>query len=143
MSIIKKDDLIDSVADALQYISYYHPLDFIQAVHEAYKKEESPSAKDALAQILVNSRMCAEGQRPICQDTGIVTVFMQIGMDVQWDTDMDIKDMINVGVRRAYTNPDNVLRASIMSDPAGKRKNTGDNTPAVIHFDMVAEIPLL
>ncbi|MGY8815455.1 MAG: fumarate hydratase [Gammaproteobacteria bacterium] len=138
MSIIKKDDLIDSIADALQYISYYHPLDFIQAVHEAYKKEESPSAKDALAQILVNSRMCAEGKRPICQDTGIVTVFIQIGMDVQWDTDMDIKDMINEGVRRAYTNPDNVLRASIMSDPAGKRKNTGDNTPAVIHFDMVA-----
>ena len=138
MSIINKHDLIDSIADALQYISYYHPLDFIQAIHQAYKKEESPSAKDALAQILVNSRMCAEGQRPVCQDTGIVTVFMQIGMDAKWDTDMDIKDMVNEGVRLAYTNTDNVLRASIMSDPAGIRNNTGDNTPAVIHLDMVA-----
>ena len=138
MSVINKHDLIDSIADALQYISYYHPLDFIQAIHQAYNKEESPSAKDALAQILVNSRMCAEGQRPICQDTGIVTVFIQIGMDIKWDTDMDIKDMVNEGVRRAYTNVDNVLRPSIMSDPAGVRKNTGDNTPAVIHFDMVA-----
>jgi fumarate hydratase class I len=138
MTIIKKCDLIDSIADALQYISYYHPLDFIQAVHRAYLKEESPSARDALAQILVNSRMCAQGHRPICQDTGIVTVFIEIGMDVQWDTDMDIKDMVNEGVRRAYTNPDNMLRASIVSDPAGKRKNTGDNTPAVIHINVVA-----
>jgi fumarate hydratase class I len=137
MSIIKKNDLIDSVADALQFISYYHPLDFIQAVHQAYEKEESPPARDALAQILVNSRMCAQGHRPICQDTGIVTVFIEIGMDVQWDTDMNIKDMINEGVRRAYTHPDNVLRASIVSDPAGPRKNTRDNTPAVIHIDMV------
>lgn len=138
MSIIKKNDLIDSVADALQFISYYHPLDFIQAVHQAYEKEESPPARDALAQILVNSRMCAQGHRPICQDTGIVTVFIQIGMDVQWDTDMDIKDMINEGVRRAYTHPDNVLRASIVAEPAGPRKNTRDNTPAVIHIDLVA-----
>lgn len=138
MSIIKKQDFIDSIADALQYISYYHPLDFIQAVHQAYLKEESIPAKDALAQILVNSRMCAQGHRPICQDTGIVTVFIEVGMNVQWDSDMDIKAMINEGVRRAYMNPDNLLRASIVADPAGRRKNTGDNTPAVIHFDMVA-----
>ena len=138
MSIIKKEDFISSIADALQYISYYHPLDFIQAVHQAYLREESPPAKDALAQILINSRMCAQGHRPICQDTGIVTVFLEIGMDVKWDTDIDIKAMVNEGVRRAYTHPDNVLRASIVSDPAGRRKNTGDNTPAVIHFDMVA-----
>ncbi len=138
MSIIKKEDFIASIADALQYISYYHPLDFIQAVHQAWQKEESPPAKDALAQILINSRMCAQGHRPICQDTGIVTVFLEIGMDVKWDTDIDIKAMVNEGVRRAYTHPDNVLRASIVSDPAGRRKNTGDNTPAVIHFDMVA-----
>ena len=138
MSIIKKQDFIDSIADALQYISYYHPLDFIQAVHQAYLKEESIPAKDALAQILVNSRMCAQGHRPICQDTGIVTVFIGVGMNVQWDSDMDIKAMINEGVRRAYMNPDNLLRASIVADPAGRRKNTGDNTPAVIHFDMVA-----
>jgi len=138
MSIIEKNDFIDSIADALQYISYYHPLDFIKAVHQAWIKEESPPARDALAQILVNSRMCAQGHRPICQDTGIVTVFLEIGMDVQWDTDIDIKAMVNEGVRRAYTNPDNTLRASIVADPAGRRKNTGDNTPAVIHFDMVA-----
>ena len=137
MTTIRQDDVIQSVADALQYISYYHPLDFIQAVHEAYKKEESVPARDALAQILVNSRMCAEGHRPICQDTGIVTVFVEVGMDVRWDTDMDLKAMINEGVRRAYTDPDNVLRASIVSEPAGRRKNTGDNTPAVIHFDIV------
>jgi len=138
MSTIKKQDFIDSIADSLQYISYYHPLDFIQAVHQAYLKEESIPAKDALAQILVNSRMCAQGHRPICQDTGIVTVFVEVGMDVRWDSDMDIKSMINEGVRRAYMNPDNLLRASIVADPAGRRKNTGDNTPAVIHFDMVA-----
>lgn len=138
MSIIKKQDFIDSIADALQYISYYHPLDFIQAAHQAYLKEESIPAKDALAQILVNSRMCAQGHRPICQDTGIVTVFVEVGMDVQWESDIDIKSMINEGVRRAYMNPDNLLRASIVADPAGRRKNTGDNTPAVIHFDMVA-----
>jgi fumarate hydratase class I len=138
MSIIKKQDLIDSIADALQYISYYHPVDFIQAVHKAYQKEESKPARDALAQILVNSRMCAQGQRPICQDTGIVTIFMDIGMDVNWDSDMGLYDMVNEGVRRAYTNPDNVLRASIVADPAGARKNTRDNTPAVIHINMVA-----
>jgi fumarate hydratase class I len=137
MTIIKQQDLIDSVADALQFISYYHPVDFIQAVHEAYEREESKAAKDAMAQILINSRMCAEGHRPICQDTGIVNVFIKVGMDVQWDAEMSLADMINEGVRRAYSHPDNVLRASIMSDPAGARKNTGDNTPAVIHTEIV------
>jgi fumarate hydratase class I len=137
MTTIKQQDLIDSVADALQFISYYHPVDFIQAVHEAYEREESKAAKDAMAQILINSRMCAEGHRPICQDTGIVNVFIKVGMDVQWDAEMSLADMINEGVRRAYNHPDNVLRASIMSDPAGARKNTGDNTPAVIHMEIV------
>jgi len=138
MATIREDDLIDSVADALQYMSYYHPLDFIQAVHEAWMKEEGPAAKAAMAQILANSRMCAEGRRPICQDTGIVTVFVDVGMDVNWDANQSLDDMINEGVRRAYTHPDNTLRASILSDPAGTRKNTGDNTPAVIHAHVVA-----
>ena len=137
MTTIRQDDLIDSVADALQFISYYHPKDFIDAVHEAYLKEESQAAKDAMAQILINSRMCAEGKRPICQDTGIVTVFVKVGMDVQWDANLSVTDMINEGVRRAYTHPDNVLRASILDDPAGARKNTKDNTPAVIHYEVV------
>ncbi len=138
MAVIKQDDLIQSVADALQYISYYHPVDFIQAVHEAYQREESPAARDAMAQILINSRMCATGHRPICQDTGIVTVFAKIGMDVRWDgATMSLDDMINEGVRRAYNLPENVLRASILADPAGKRTNTKDNTPAVIHYQIV------
>jgi len=137
MTVIRQDDLVQSVADALQYISYYHPLDFIQAVHEAYENEESQSAKDAMAQILINSRMCAEGHRPICQDTGIVTVFLEVGMDVRWDAELSFEDMINEGVRRAYTHPDNILRASILADPAGKRANTKDNTPAVIHTRLV------
>ena len=137
MTTIKADDLIDSVADALQFISCYHPQDFIAAMHTAWQQEESPAAKDALAQILVNSRMCAQGHRPICQDTGIVTVFISIGMEVRWDANgMSVADMINEGVRRAYTHPDNVLRPSIMADPAGARKNTGDNTPAVIHTEV-------
>ncbi len=135
--MIKKDDLIKSIQDALQYISYYHPLDFIKATHEAYLREESQPAKDALAQILINSRMCAEGKRPICQDTGIVTIFLEVGMQVQWDTDTSLEDMVNEGVRRAYLLPDNILRASILADPAGTRKNTGDNTPAVIHTSIV------
>ena len=138
MTTIKQEDLIESVADALQFISSYHPIDFIEAVHAAYEREESQAAKDAMAQILINSRMCAEGRRPICQDTGIVTVFMKIGMDIQWEGDMSVADMVNEGVRRAYNNPDNILRASIMSDPAGARKNTGDNTPAVINMEVVA-----
>ncbi|NRP28424.1 Fumarate hydratase class I, anaerobic [Marinobacterium sp. xm-d-420] len=137
MSVIRQDDLIDSVADALQFISYYHPIDFIEGVHEAYLKEENPAAKDAMAQILINSRMCAEGKRPICQDTGIVTVFLKVGMNVQWDASMSVTDMVNEGVRRAYMHPDNVLRASILADPAGKRQNTKDNTPAVIHYEIV------
>ena len=138
MTAIRQDDLIDSVADALQFISYYHPVDFIQAVNEAYEREESPAAKDALAQILINSRMSAMGHRPLCQDTGIVTVFIKVGMHVTWDgVTMSVTDMINEGVRRAYTHPDNVLRASILEDPDGARKNTKDNTPAVIHYEIV------
>jgi len=138
MTVIKKDDLIQSVADALQYISYYHPVDFIQAIHAAYEREENQAAKDAMAQILINSRMCAEGHRPICQDTGIVTIFVKVGMNVRWDLgDLSLDDAINEGVRRAYLLPDNVLRASILRDPAGKRQNTKDNTPAVIHYSIV------
>jgi fumarate hydratase class I len=137
MPIIKQDDVIESVADALQYISYYHSPDFIQAMAAAYEREESPAAKDAIKQILVNSRMCAEGHRPICQDTGIVTVFVKVGMQVQWDATMSLSDMINEGVRRAYNHPDNKLRASIVNDPAFERKNTRDNTPAVIHTELV------
>lgn len=136
-TIIRQQDLIDSVADALQFISYYHPVDFIQAIHKAYLREQNKAAKDAMAQILINSRMCAIGHRPICQDTGIVTVFVTVGMDVQWDAQMSLTDMINEGVRRAYMQPDNVLRASILSDPDGARKNTGDNTPAIIHYNIV------
>ena len=137
MSVIRQEDLISSVADALQFISYYHPLDFIKSLHEAYKKEQNPAARDAMAQMLVNSRMCAEGKRPLCQDTGIVTVFVKVGMEVSWEADMSVTDMINEGVRRAYLNPDNVLRASILADPAGSRTNTKDNTPAVIHYEIV------
>ncbi len=138
MTVIKQEDLIQSIADALQYISYYHPLDYIQALGRAYELEESAAAKDAIAQILTNSRMCAEGHRPICQDTGIVTVFVKIGMDVRWDgATMGVTDMINEGVRRGYLHPDNVLRASIVSPPEGARKNTKDNTPAVIHYEIV------
>lgn len=137
MSIIKKQDFIDSVADALQYISYYHPLDFVQALEKAYLKEQSAAAKDAIAQILINSRMAAEGHRPLCQDTGIVTCFVKIGMQVQWDSDLTVQEMVDEGVRRAYLNPDNPLRASIVADPAGSRINTQDNTPSVVHIDMV------
>ena len=137
MTVIRQDDLIQSVADALQYISYYHPKDFIDAMAAAYEREENPAAKDAIAQILINSRMCAMGHRPICQDTGIVTVFVHVGMKVQWDADMSLDDMINEGVRRAYQLPDNVLRASVLADPDGKRQNTKDNTPAIIHHKIV------
>ena len=134
---ITRSDFVQSIADALQYISYYHPVDFIQAVHRAYQMEESKAARDALAQILINSRMSAEGRRPMCQDTGIVVVFLEIGMDVRWDSEIGVEEMVNEGVRRAYTFTDNVLRASIVNDPAGSRKNTGDNTPAVIHMRLV------
>jgi len=138
MTAIKQEDLIQSVADAFQYISYYHPLDYIKALGEAYDREESPAAKDAIAQILTNSRMSAEGHRPICQDTGIGMVFIKVGMQVTWpDATMSIQQMIDEGVRRAYGNPDNPLRASVLADPAGARKNTKDNTPAVVHFEIV------
>ena len=137
MTLIRQDDLIESVADALQFISYYHPKDFIAAVNEAYEREANPAAKDAMAQILINSRMCAMGHRPICQDTGIVSVIMKIGMNVQWEGDMSIEEMVNEGVRRAYNLPENKLRASVLADPDGARKNTGDNTPAMITYKVV------
>ncbi|MGB5472588.1 MAG: fumarate hydratase [Gammaproteobacteria bacterium] len=137
MNTISKQDFTDSICDALQYISYYHPPDFIKAMHAAWQREQAPAARDAMAQILINSRLCAEGHRPICQDTGIVNVFLKIGMDVRWDTDSSIDDMVNAAVRRAYLDPGNPLRGSIVSDPAGARRNTGDNTPAVIHKDVV------
>ncbi|MBB5206630.1 FumA C-terminus/TtdB family hydratase beta subunit [Chiayiivirga flava] len=137
MTTIRQDDFIQSVADALQYISYYHPVDYIRNLSAAYEREESPAAKDAIAQILINSRMCAEGHRPICQDTGIVTVFLEIGMDVRWDATMGVEAMCNEGVRRAYNHPDNKLRASVLADPAGKRSNTKDNTPAVVNMKVV------
>lgn len=137
MTTIKQQDLITSIADALQYISYYHPTDFIQAMGEAWEREQSPAAKDAIAQILMNSRMSALGKRPICQDTGIVVVFLKVGMEVQWESTLSIEEMINEGVRRAYMHPDNTLRASILADPAGSRTNTRDNTPAVIHTEIV------
>jgi fumarate hydratase class I len=139
MTVIRQQDFIDSIEDALQYISYYHPLDFVQALEKAYNKEQNQAAKDAIAQILINSRMSAQGHRPICQDTGIVTCFVNIGMDVKWDkTDMTVQQMVDEGTRRAYMNPINPLRASIVMDPAGSRKNTKDNTPAVVHINLVA-----
>ena len=135
---IRQEDLIQSIADGLQYISYYHPVDYIQNLAAAYEREESPAAKDAIAQILINSRMCAEGHRPICQDTGIVTVFLEIGMNVRWDdATMSVEDMVHEGVRRAYNHPDNKLRASVLADPAGKRTNTKDNTPGVVNVKVV------
>jgi fumarate hydratase, class I len=137
VSTIKQDDFIQSIADALQYISYYHPVDYIRNLAAAYEREQSPAARDAIAQILINSRMCAEGHRPICQDTGIVTVFLKIGMNVRWETTLSVEDMVNEGVRRAYLHPDNKLRASVLADPAGKRTNTRDNTPAVINMSVV------
>ncbi len=138
MSTIHQEDFIASVADALQYISFYHPPDYIHALAAAHEREESPAARDAMAQILVNSRMSAHGRRPICQDTGIVVVFLRIGMGVRWQAEMDLEAMVNEGVRRAYTDPENTLRASIVRPPIGARNNTGDNTPAVIHTELVA-----
>ncbi|MBA4757271.1 fumarate hydratase [Sphingosinicella sp.] len=137
MAVIREEDVIESVADALQYISYYHPMDYIRALGRAYELEQGPAAKDAIAQILTNSRMCAEGHRPICQDTGIVTAFVKIGMNVQWQATKTVQEMVDEGVRRAYLHPENRLRASIVSDPAFSRKNTKDNTPAVVHVEMV------
>jgi fumarate hydratase, class I len=138
MTTIRQNDLIESVAAALQYISYYHPADYITHLARAYEREESTAAKDAIAQILTNSRMCAEGKRPICQDTGIVNVFLKIGMDVRWEGFTgSIQDAIDEGVRRGYNNPDNKLRASVLSDPIFERKNTRDNTPAVVFMEVV------
>jgi fumarate hydratase, class I len=137
MTTIREQDFIQSIADAFQFISYYHPIDYIKALGEAYEREKSTAAKDAMAQILVNSRLSAEGRRPICQDTGIAVVFLKIGMNVRWEAQQGITEMVNEGVRRAYTHPDNVLRASVLADPAGIRRNTRDNTPAVIHTEMV------
>src|SRR2546425_9598014 len=142
MTIVQQEDLIQSVADALQYISYYHPRDYIRHLARAYEREQSPAAKDAIAQILSNSRMCAEGRRPVCQDTGIVNVFLKIGMDVRLEgftgsSFPSVTDAVNEGVRRAYLHPDNKLRASIVEDPVFGRRNTKDNTPAVIHMELV------
>ncbi len=137
MTTIRQEDFIASVADAFQFISFYHPADYIRDLLAAYEREESPAAKDAMAQILVNSRMAAEGHRPICQDTGIAIAFIKVGMDVRWDTKMSLEELVNEGVRRAYTDRDNPLRASMLADPDGKRVSTGDNTPAVTHVELV------
>ncbi len=137
MSLIRQEDFIQSIADAFQFISIYHTLDFIRAMKAAYDQEASPAARDAIAQILINSRLCAEGRRPICQDTGMAVVFLKIGMNVRWEGEPDIHAWVNEGVRRAYLNPENPLRASVLSDPAGARINTRDNTPAVIYIDLV------
>ena len=135
--IIREDDLVETIADALQYISYFHPMDYIRALAAAYEREVSPAAKDAMAQILSNSRMCAEGHRPICQDTGIVTVFIKWGMDCRLDSPRSLQQVIDEGVRRAYLHPENKLRASILADPAFSRVNTKDNTPSVLNVEMV------
>ncbi len=137
MTIIRQQDVINSVSEALQYISYYHPEDFISAMGRAYEVEESPAAKAAIAQILYNSKLCAEGKRPICQDTGMVVVFVEVGMDIRWEGNMSLEEMINEGVRRAYTYEKNILRYSVVEDPIFTRKNTKDNTPAVIHTSLV------
>ena len=137
MIVIKEADLIESVADALQFISYYHPMDYIKALGEAYDAEQGPAAKDAIAQILTNSRMCAEGHRPICQDTGIVNVFVKWGQDCRLESDRSLQDVVDEGVRRAYLHPENRLRASVLKDPAFGRVNTKDNTPCVLNVEMV------
>jgi fumarate hydratase class I len=135
--VIREDDFVQSIADALQFISYYHPTDYIAHLARAWEREQSPAARDAIAQILTNSRMCAEGKRPICQDTGIVNVFLKVGMDVRWETRASLQQMVDAGVRRAYTDPDNTLRASVVDDPLFARSNTRDNTPAVVHVELV------
>ena len=136
--VIREADFVQSVADALQFISYYHPVDYILHLGRAYAREQSPAAKDAIAQILTNSRMCAEGKRPVCQDTGIVNVFIKAGMGVSWDTKRSLQEMVDEGVRRGYGLVENRLRPSIVADPLFLRKNTGDNTPAVVHVELVA-----
>jgi fumarate hydratase class I len=137
MTIIKQEDFIQSVHDGFQFIANYHPVDFIKAMGEAYEREQSPAAKNAIAQILINSRMAAEGHRPMCQDTGVAVAFVKAGMNVRWDARMSIQEMVDEGVRRAYTDRDNPLRASMLADPAGTRRNTRDNTPAVVHMELV------
>jgi fumarate hydratase class I len=137
MVTIREEDLIESVADALQFISYYHPMDYIRALGDAYQAEQGPAAKDAIAQILTNSRMCAEGHRPICQDTGIVNVFIEWGQDCRLESARSMQEVVDEGVRRAYLNPENRLRASVLADPAFTRRNTRDNTPCVLHVTMV------
>ncbi len=137
MTTIRENDFVQSIADALQYISYYHPPDYIRALAEAWELEESPAARDAMEQILYNSRLCAQGHRPICQDTGMVVAFIDVGMEVRWDTTRGLEALVDLGVRRAYTLPENVLRASMVSDPLGERRNTGDNTPAIVHARLV------
>src|SRR5580658_3972088 len=143
MTVIRQEDFIASVHGALQYISYYHPVDYITSLAKAYEREQSPAARDAMAQILINSRMCAEGHRPICQDTGIVNAFIKVGMGVRFagpdggEPTMDLQEMVNEGVRRAYLDPENKLRASLQADPAGARKNTKDNTPAAVTVELV------
>jgi len=137
MTVIKEEDLIESIADAVQFISYYHPADYIAHLARAYDREQSPAAKDAMAQILTNSKLCAEGRRPICQDTGIVNVFLKIGMDVKFETKLALQSLCDEGVRRGYLNPDNPLRASVLDDPLFSRKNTRDNTPCVLSVELV------
>jgi len=136
-TLIKETDLIDSIAEAIQYISYYHPVDYIRHLARAYEREQNPAARDAMAQILTNSRLCAEGKRPLCQDTGIVNVFMKVGMGVRFDTTRSLQDLCDEGVRRGYTHPDNPLRASVLDDPLFTRKNTRDNTPCILHVELV------
>src|SRR5690606_35077844 len=135
--LIKEEDFIQSIADGIQFISYYHPVDYIRHLARAYEREESPAARDAMAQILTNSRMCAEGKRPLCQDTGIVNVFLKVGMDVRFDTRRTLQELCDEGVRRGYTNSDNPLRASVLDDPIFARKNTRDNTPCILHVELV------
>ena len=136
-TLIKTKDFVDSIYEALQFISYYHPRDFLKAMKRAYDLEQNPAAKDAIAQILINSRMCAQGHRPLCQDTGAVTCFVKIGMDVRFEGDMTVQEMVDEGTRRAYCCPTNPLRKSVLVDPIGARTNTRDNTPAVVHIEMV------
>ena len=135
--LIKEEDFIQSIADGIQFISYYHPVDYIRHLARAYEREESPAARDAMAQILTNSRMCAEGKRPLCQDTGIVNVFLKVGMEVRFDTKRTLQELCDEGVRRGYLNPDNPLRASVLDDPLFARKNTRDNTPCILHVELV------
>ena len=137
MVTIREEDLIESVADALQYISYFHPMDYIRALAAAWEREENPAAKDAMAQVLANSRMCAEGHRPICQDTGIVNVFLKWGQECRLESNRSLQEVVDEGVRRAYNHPENKLRASIVADPAFTRRNTRDNTPCVLNVEMV------